>query len=127
MTPLFGMKNFITILLLRAVDATTTTTIRKTQQSSSAWPHHLTLRLTFDSKPDEVSWKFENQRSQKVLAGVPFGTYTEDEAGQVVEVPLNILTNEDYDGDTTAADMMRDYRFVIYDQVSTIIISYMFL
>lgn len=122
MTPLFGMKNFITILLLRAVDATATTTIRKTQQSSSAWPHHLTLRLTFDSKPDEVSWKFENQRSQKVLAGVPFGTYTEDEAGQVVEVPLNILTNEDYDGDTTAADMMRDYRFVIYDQVSTIII-----
>ena len=121
MTPLFGMKNLITILLLQAVDATTTT-IRKTQQSSSAWPHHLTLRLTFDSKPDEVSWKFENQRSQKVLAGVPFGTYTEDEAGQVVEVPLNILTNEDYDGDTTAADMMRDYRFVIYDQVSTIII-----
>lgn len=94
------------------------------QSSNGQWPHHLTLVLTFDANPDQVSWKFENYRTQKILAGVAFGEYIPATyANTVLEVPLDILTSEDYDGvvgeDAVAAGTRRDYRFVIYDRVST--------
>jgi len=65
-----------------------------------------------------VSWKFENYRNAQLLGGATFGAY-EDElyANGVLEVRLDILTEEDYDGDAWEGGIGRDYRFVIYDRV----------
>lgn len=88
--------------------------------SNGSWPHHLTLVIQFDAHPDQVSWKFENARSQKILAGVAFGDYIPAlYARQTLEVPLDILTEDDYDEDGEEVfGGRRDYRFVIYDRVS---------
>ena len=98
---------------------------RRLQQSSPspAWPHHLTLILMFDEHPEEMSWKFENRRTTRVLAGVAFGTYGEDLAGETLEVALDILTADDYEGDWmgVASGALRDYRFVMYDRVSLLV------
>lgn len=96
-------------------------TLQQSSNSRSEWPHFLTLTLTFDGKPSQVSWKFENQRTSKVLAGVAFGEYDDEQmANQTIVVPLDILTSEDYDEDWMGSDpgVLRDYRFVIYDRVS---------
>eukprot|EP00579_Thalassiosira_antarctica_P010515 CAMPEP_0201917874 /NCGR_PEP_ID=MMETSP0903-20130614/7154_1 /ASSEMBLY_ACC=CAM_ASM_000552 /TAXON_ID=420261 /ORGANISM="Thalassiosira antarctica, Strain CCMP982" /LENGTH=173 /DNA_ID=CAMNT_0048454027 /DNA_START=60 /DNA_END=577 /DNA_ORIENTATION=- len=90
-----------------------------TRQSNSAeWPHFLVLELTFDAHPEQVSWKFENARTSKVLGGVAFGGYTQElQANKTMVVPLDILTGEDYDGDDESGEgVLRDYRFVIYDR-----------
>lgn len=91
-------------------------TVLVCSQEVAEWPHYLTLKITFDSHPEEVSWKFENQRSQTVLDGVAFNTYTEDQSNTIINIPLNILTTQDYQGDPLVTDQLRHYRFVIYDQ-----------
>lgn len=94
----------------------TSFTVLVCSQEVAEWPHYLTLKITFDSHPEEVSWKFENQRTQTVLDGVAFNTYTENQSNTIINVPLKILTTQDYEGDPLVNDQLRDYRFVIYDQ-----------
>jgi len=66
-----------------------------------------------------VSWKFQNARTQKVLDGVGFGVYDADMVGQTVQESINILNDLDYEGDANYTS--RDYRFVIYDRVSSLL------
>ena len=90
--------------------------LQQEESSSLSAPHSLTLHLTFDSHPEEVSWKFQNARTQKVLDGVGFGVYDTGKVGQTVQESLIILNDLDYEGD--ANNTLREYRFVIYDRVS---------
>lgn len=90
--------------------------LQQEESSSLSAPHSLTLHLTFDSHPEEVSWKFQNARTQKVLDGVGFGVYDTGKVGQTVQESLIILNDLDYEGDTN--NTLREYRFVIYDRVS---------
>jgi hypothetical protein len=85
------------------------------------------LELTFDNFPIDISWKFINIAHPSILlAGVPFGTYTNDEyAGRTIVVPLAILTEEDYHDDEEEEKekrALRQYKFIIYDQVTFIIL-----
>ena len=106
------MVSHLTLLVLLA----SLLTVLVCSQEVAEWPHYLTLQITFDSHPEEVSWKFENQRTQTVLEGVAFNTYTENQSNTIINVPLKILTTQDYEGDPLVNDQLRDYRFVIYDQ-----------
>lgn len=92
--------------------------INAQRQTQQAWPHYLTLLITFDSLPQELSWKFENQRTSKILAGVPFEEYSQEYANQQLSINLDILTEEDYDGDWMGSQSgaLRYYRFVAYDR-----------
>ena len=106
-------------------EATTTTATTSTND----WPYHVDLELTFDDFPIDISWKFINiARPSILLAGVPFGTYTNDEyAGRTIVVPLSILTREDYHDSYEEEEekrALRQYKFIIYDQVTFIIIIY---
>lgn len=83
----------------------------------STWPHYALLEITFDANPSQVSWKLENSRSTTVLHSKPFGSYDDATAGQSVKERLDILTEEDFSGDALVDGQMREYRFVIYDQV----------
>jgi len=91
----------------------------------NSWPHFLILKMRFDSRPSEVSWKFENARTKKVLAGVAFEEYDDETFGNsTIEVPLDILTGEDFEGENDEFfeqnqgnnPLFREYRFVIYDR-----------
>lgn len=91
----------------------------------NSWPHFLILKMKFDSHPSEVSWKFENARTKKVLAGVAFEEYDDATFGnKTIEVPLDILTGEDFEGEDDQFfeqnqgnnPLFREYRFVIYDR-----------
>jgi len=102
-------------------EATTTATT-----STNDWPYHVDLEITFDNFPIDISWKFINIAHPSILlAGVPFGTYTNDEyAGRTIVVPLAILTREDYHDDEEEKEKgsLRQYKFIIYDQVTFIIL-----
>ena len=90
------------------------------QPKQSDWPHSLLLEITFDDNPEEVSWKFENARTTRLLYAKAFGDYGESQAGQNVKERLDILTTEDLDGDSGDTGQMREYRFIIYDKVSAV-------
>mmetsp|Transcript_15649 Transcript_15649/g.31835 ORF Transcript_15649/g.31835 Transcript_15649/m.31835 type:complete len:210 (-) Transcript_15649:11-640(-) len=95
--------------------------------ATQTWPHHLLLSLTFDARPTETSWKFENARTSKTLDARPFGYYNatsySDETGlpsemkvgeevvegNVVEERLDILTEGDLEEDWTTEGELREY------------------
>jgi len=109
------------VLLLSTTIATSSTTTWL-RQGQANWPYKLTLTIKFDQHPEEISWKFENVfdgDSKRVLDGVAFGTYNEEMAGDEIEIPLDILTNEDYIDNELVEGQMREYKFIIYDRVSS--------
>ena len=83
--------------------------------------HYLLLELTFDSNPSQTSWKFSNARSTKTLDYRSFGDYDEDKAGTTVKERLSILDENDLDGDALVEGVVREYSFVIYDEVGYLI------
>ncbi|KAL3777225.1 hypothetical protein HJC23_007125, partial [Cyclotella cryptica] len=85
-------------------------------QTSTTWPHYLLLEITFDSNPSQTSWKFSNARSTTVLDYTSFGDYAGYEEGQTAKERINILTEEDLDGDPLVEGTVREYMFVIYDE-----------
>jgi hypothetical protein len=109
------------------VTATTDTPATSpTSKSNNSWPYHIDLELTFDNYPMDISWKFINIAHPSILlGGVPFGSYTNDEyAGRTIVVPLAILTEDDYhDDDEKEKGALRQYKFIIYDQVKFILYS----
>ena len=86
-------------------------------QTSASWPHYLLLEITFDANPSQTAWKFTNARSTDVLASTAFGDYAAYEEGQTVKERIDILTEEDLDGDPLVEGAVREYSFVIYDEV----------
>ena len=123
-------SSFLTSLLVLLISTTiaTSTTTTWLRQGQANWPYKLTLTIKFDQHPEEISWKFENVfdgDSKRVLDGVAFGTYNEEMAGDEIEIPLDILTNEDYIDNELVDGEMREYKFIIYDRVSSFVcISY---
>jgi hypothetical protein len=106
------------------------TTAATATAAVSPWPHHLDLTLTFDSRPEEVSWKVDNHVTGTLLAGVPFGEYGSSSssssssssvyANTTIVIQVDILTEDDYGGGGEGGYdpmAMREYRFVIYDRV----------
>jgi hypothetical protein len=98
-----------------------------TTASTNDWPYHVDLELTFDNFPMDISWKFINIAHPSILLdGVPFGTYANDEyAGRTIVVPLAILTENDHHDDEEEEKekgALRQYKFIIYDQVTFILI-----
>ena len=108
----------LTALLLLAASATLALGGRdghpNGRRLQSPWPHSLTLTITFDARPEEVSWKFENRRSGAVLAGRAFGDYAPSRASTTLAVPLDILTEQDLEGDPLGGP--REYRLVVFDR-----------
>ncbi|KAL7549621.1 hypothetical protein ACHAWF_012888 [Thalassiosira exigua] len=90
--------------------------IRPRPQTRQEWPHFLVLEITFDANPSEVSWKFQNRKTSTDLSGAAFGAYDAARAGETAEFRLDILTNEDLDGDPLVQGMKRNYRFVMFDR-----------
>ena len=88
--------------------------VRATGRRLQTWPHSLTLTIAFDDRPEEVSWTFGNHRSGTILAGRAYGAYSQAQAGTKIVVPLDILTDEDLDGDPLGGT--REYRFVMFDR-----------
>ena len=110
------------VLLISITIATSSTTTWLRQGQANNWPYKLTLTIKFDQHPEEISWKFENVfngNSKRVLDGVAFGTYNKEMAGDEIEIPLDILTNEDYIDNALIDGQMREYKFIIYDRVSS--------
>ena len=79
--------------------------------------NYLLLEITFDQYPQQISWKFNNARSTATLDYRTFGYYTSDLAGSTVKERLVVLHEDDLSGDPLVEDVIREYSFVIYDEV----------
>jgi hypothetical protein len=92
-------------------------TLIQSIRAQTTWPHYLLLEITFDAYPSQTSWAFLNARSMTTLASRDFGFYSAYGEGETIKERLEILTEVDLEGDPLDLGVVREYQFVIYDEV----------